>query len=110
MPSGPSPPSGTSGSSPEPHPIAIERRPSVAARLHAAERALADPTLTCGSGPSAKPPRSSRRLTARSRVADWRWECVTDDLLDGLPPDALRAIRQLAEELAVRESMIFLDG
>jgi hypothetical protein len=29
-------------------------------------------------------------------VADWRWECVTDDLLDGLPPDALRAIRQLA--------------
>ena len=46
----------------------------------------------------------------RSRVADWRWECVTDDLLDGLPPDALRAIRQLAEELAVRESMVFLDA
>ena len=36
--------------------------------------------------------------------------CVTDDLLDGLPPDDLRALRQLAEELAVRESMIFLDG
>jgi hypothetical protein len=35
----------------------------------------------------------------RSRVADWSWECVTDDLLGGLPPDALRAIRQLAEEL-----------
>jgi hypothetical protein len=35
---------------------------------------------------------------------------VTDDLLDGLPPDALRAIRRLAEELAVRESMVFLDA
>lgn len=37
-------------------------------------------------------------------MADWRWECVTDDLLDGLPPDAVRAVQQLAEELAVRES------
>jgi hypothetical protein len=46
----------------------------------------------------------------RSRVADWRWECVTDDLLGGLPPEALRATRQLAGELAVRESMVFLDG
>jgi hypothetical protein len=72
--------------------IAIERRPSVAARLHAAERALADPTLASGNGPSRKPPRS-RRLTTRSRVADWRWECVTDDLLDGLPPDAVRAVQ-----------------
>jgi hypothetical protein len=43
-------------------------------------------------------------------VADWRWEPVTDDLLDGLPPDALAAIRQVAEELTIRESMIFLDG
>ena len=43
-------------------------------------------------------------------MADWRWECVTDDLLDGLTPDALQAVRQLAEELTVRESMIFLDG
>jgi hypothetical protein len=43
-------------------------------------------------------------------VADWRWEPVTDDLLDGLPSAALKAIRQLAEELTVRESMIFLDG
>jgi hypothetical protein len=43
-------------------------------------------------------------------VADWRWECVTDDLLGSLPPDALRAVRQLAEELTVRESMIFPDG
>jgi hypothetical protein len=43
-------------------------------------------------------------------VADWHWEPVTDNLLDGLPPAALKAIRQLAEELTVRESMIFLDG
>jgi hypothetical protein len=43
-------------------------------------------------------------------VADWRWECIADDLLDALPPDALRAVRQLAEELTIRESMIFLDG
>jgi hypothetical protein len=43
-------------------------------------------------------------------VADWRWECVTDGLLDGLPPEALQGVQQLAGELAVRESMIFPDG
>jgi hypothetical protein len=43
-------------------------------------------------------------------VADWHWEPVTDDLLDRLPPAALAAVRQVAEELTVRESMIFLDG
>jgi hypothetical protein len=43
-------------------------------------------------------------------VPEWRWECITDDLLDGLPPDAVRAVRQLGQELAVRESMVFLDG
>jgi hypothetical protein len=43
-------------------------------------------------------------------VADWHWEPVTDDLLDGLPPAALAAVRQIAEELTVRESMIFVDG
>ena len=43
-------------------------------------------------------------------MADWHWEPVTDDLLDGLPPAALAAVRQVAEELTVRESMIFLDG
>lgn len=32
-------------------------------------------------------------------MADWRWEPVTDDLLDGLLPAALKAVRQLAEEL-----------
>ena len=70
------------------------------------------PTLTPLSGirQSAKPRRSSRRPTARSRVADWHWELVTDDLLDGLPPGAQAAVRQAADELTVRESMIFLDG
>ena len=43
-------------------------------------------------------------------MPDWHWEPVTDDLLDGLSPAALAAIGQVAEELAVRESMIFLDG
>jgi hypothetical protein len=31
-------------------------------------------------------------------------------LLNGLPPDALRAVRALADELTMRESMVFLDG
>jgi hypothetical protein len=39
-------------------------------------------------------------------MADWRWECVTDDLLDGLPPEALQAIRRLAAELVVRDVVI----
>jgi hypothetical protein len=43
-------------------------------------------------------------------VAEWHWELVTEDLLDGLPPAALTTVRQVAEELTVRESMIFLDG
>ena len=43
-------------------------------------------------------------------MADWHWEPVSDELLDGLPPAALAAVRQVAEELTVRESMIFLDG
>ena len=40
--------------------IAIERRPSVAARLHAAERALADPDPAVRDQAVGKPPRSSR--------------------------------------------------
>jgi hypothetical protein len=43
-------------------------------------------------------------------VADWHWEPVTYDLLDELPPAALAAVRRVAEELTVRESMIFLSG
>src|SRR4029077_6409467 len=63
------------------------------------------PTRLSGTRQSGKPPRSSKRPTARSRVAEWYWELVTDDLLDGLPPTALAAVRQVAEELTVRESM-----
>jgi hypothetical protein len=69
--------------------FAIGRRPSVAARLHAAELALADPDPVVRDQAVRKPRRLSRRPTARSRVADWHWEPVTDDLLDGLPPAAL---------------------
>ena len=43
-------------------------------------------------------------------MADWHWEPVSDELLDGLPSAALAAVRQVAEELTVRESMIFLDA
>ena len=43
-------------------------------------------------------------------MPDWRWEPVTDDLLDRLPPAALATVRHVAGELTVRESMIFLDG
>ena len=70
------------------------------------------PTLTppFGIRQSEKPPRSPRRPTARSPAADWQWEPVTDDLLDCLPPAALAAVRQVAGELTVRESMIYLDG
>jgi hypothetical protein len=43
-------------------------------------------------------------------VAEWHRELVTGDLLDGLPPAALAAVRQVAEELTVRESMISSTG
>ena len=43
-------------------------------------------------------------------MAEWHWEPIIDDLLHNLPPDALRAVEQLGKELAVRESMVFLDG
>ena len=33
-------------------------------------------------------------------MADWHWECDPDGLLDGLPPEAMRAVRELAGELA----------
>jgi hypothetical protein len=43
-------------------------------------------------------------------VADWHWECDPDDLLEGLPPEAVQAVEELARELAARDSMIFQDG
>jgi hypothetical protein len=43
-------------------------------------------------------------------VSDWRWECHPDDLLDNLPPEARQHLDQLAREITVRESMVYLDG
>ncbi|MDR3081722.1 MAG: hypothetical protein LBV60_12495 [Streptomyces sp.] len=43
-------------------------------------------------------------------MADWRWELFQDDLLEGLPVAARAAAEHLANEIAVRESMIFLEG
>jgi hypothetical protein len=43
-------------------------------------------------------------------VADWRWELFQDDLLDGFPTVARTETERLANEIAVRESMVFLEG
>ncbi|WP_123976940.1 hypothetical protein [Streptomyces sp. Ag109_O5-1] len=43
-------------------------------------------------------------------MADWRWELFQDDLLDGLPDAARAETERLANEIAVRESMVFLEG
>jgi hypothetical protein len=43
-------------------------------------------------------------------VADWRWEPFRDDLLDGLPETARAETDRPANENAVRESMVFLEG
>ncbi|MFM9442107.1 hypothetical protein [Streptomyces acidiscabies] len=43
-------------------------------------------------------------------MADWRWELFQDDMLDGLPETGRAEAERLAHEIAVRESMVFLDG
>ena len=43
-------------------------------------------------------------------MAEWTWEHDPDDLLDGLPPEACEELDQLAREIAVRDTMVFLDG
>lgn len=43
-------------------------------------------------------------------MADWHWEADPDDLLDELPPGARAEAEHLAQEIAVRESMVFLEG
>ncbi|MEV6506124.1 hypothetical protein AB0M61_08345 [Streptomyces sp. NPDC051642] len=43
-------------------------------------------------------------------MADWRWELFRDDLLDGLPGAVRTETERLANEIAVRESMVFLEG
>lgn len=43
-------------------------------------------------------------------MSDWHWEHDPDALLDDLPEEAVRAAAALATEIAVRESMVFLEG
>ncbi|MGX1670491.1 hypothetical protein [Streptomyces sp. NPDC055400] len=43
-------------------------------------------------------------------MSDWRWECFRDDMLEGLPGEARAEAERLALEIAVRESMVFLEG
>ena len=43
-------------------------------------------------------------------MSDWHWEHDPYTLLDDLPEEAVRAIAALAREIAVRESMVFLEG
>jgi hypothetical protein len=43
-------------------------------------------------------------------VSDWTWEPHPDDLLDELPPQARQELDQIAREITVRDSMIYLDG
>jgi plasmid stabilization system protein ParE len=43
-------------------------------------------------------------------VADWHWEPHPRDLLDGLPQEASKELDLLAREIAVRDSMTYLDG
>ena len=43
-------------------------------------------------------------------MSDWSWEYEPDDPLDGLPPEAIAEVEQIARELAVRDSMLFPDG
>jgi hypothetical protein len=43
-------------------------------------------------------------------VSDWRWECHPDDLLDNLPPEVRKQLDQLAREITVRDSMVYLGG
>ncbi|MCA6094106.1 hypothetical protein LE181_18300 [Streptomyces sp. SCA3-4] len=43
-------------------------------------------------------------------MADWHWEHDPDDLLDGLTPEATAEVGRLAQEVATRASMVFLDG
>jgi hypothetical protein len=43
-------------------------------------------------------------------VTDWTWEPHPDDLLDGLPAEACQELDQIAREITVRDSMVYLDG
>ncbi|MFC9969911.1 hypothetical protein ACFVH6_03300 [Spirillospora sp. NPDC127200] len=53
---------------------------------------------------------SSAPRTERSPAADRTWTHDPDDLLDELCPEARTAVESLAREIAVRDSMGFLEG
>ena len=64
---------------------------------------------------SAKPPfamqaRSCGPRIAPWRVSDWHWEPHPGNLLDNLSPEARTELDQLAREITVRDSMVYLDG
>ena len=43
-------------------------------------------------------------------MSDWTWEPHPDDLLADLPAEARPEVEQVAREITVRDSMIYLDG
>jgi hypothetical protein len=43
-------------------------------------------------------------------VSEWNWEPHPHDLLDGLPAEARQELNQIANEITVRDSMVYLDG
>ena len=57
-----------------------------------------------------RPVRSCVPRTGQWLVSDWAWEPHPDDLLADLPPEARTELDQLAREITVRDSMVYLDG
>jgi hypothetical protein len=43
-------------------------------------------------------------------VSEWHWEPHPKDLLDNLTHEARMELDQLAREITVRDSMVYLDG
>ncbi|WP_344649273.1 hypothetical protein [Cryptosporangium japonicum] len=43
-------------------------------------------------------------------MADWRWSCDPDGLLDDLSTGVRAEVEHLASEITVRDSMVYLDG
>jgi hypothetical protein len=43
-------------------------------------------------------------------VSDWHWEVHPGDLLEGLPAETRVQVEQIARELVVRDSMVYLEG
>ena len=41
-------------------------------------------------------------------MSDWQWKPHPDDLLNDLPPEARAQLDQLAREITVRDSMVYI--